>query len=98
MSGGKAFRYVHSGLPADGQDVPGGRSRRWRRRRRCTEVDHAVADGDGIRVGHVTATTCTEARSRTAVTPNTSTAARSEVKMGRKLRWSVITHKYRGSQ
>ena len=61
---------LDAGLAADGEDVPG-------------EVDHDVADGDGIRVGHVTATTCTQARSRTVVTPTTSTAARSRVKTGR---------------
>ena len=69
---------MHSGLPGlptDGEDVPG-------------EVDHAVADGDGGRVGHVTGTTCTEARLRTEATPTTSTAARSGAKTGRKLRWS----------
>ena len=48
--------HVHFGWPgvaADGEDVPG-------------EVDHGVACGDGVHVGHVTATTCTEATSRTA--------------------------------
>ena len=66
---------LDAGLAADGEDVPG-------------EVDHAVADG--VRVGHITATTCTEARSRTTATPTTSTAARSGVKTGRKLRWSDL--------
>ena len=48
--------HVHFGRPgvaADGEDVPG-------------EVDHGVAGGDGVHVGHVTAMTCTEATSRTA--------------------------------
>ena len=61
---------LDAGLATDGEDVPG-------------EVDHAVADGEGVCVGSVTATTCTEARSRTAATPTTSTAARSRVKTGR---------------
>ena len=65
--------HVHFGPPgvaADGEDVAG-------------EVDHGVAGGDGVHVCHVTATTCTEARSRTAATPTMSTAARSRAKTGR---------------
>ena len=52
--------HVHFGRPgvaADGEDVLG-------------EVDHGVAGGDGVHVGHVTTKTCTEATSRTASDSN----------------------------
>jgi hypothetical protein len=69
MSGGKAFRYVHSGLPADGEDVPGGRSRPdCGRRRHARRPDHgAISDGDDVH----------GARLRTVTTSTTSTDARS---------------------
>ena len=50
---GMHVHFSPPGVAADGEDVAG-------------EADHGVAGGDGVHIVHVTATTCTEATSRTA--------------------------------